>query len=168
MPQLDPNVFLPQIFWLFIIFGLIYLFIAYSAAPRITQVLEKRADRISSDLEAAESLQAQAEKAREAYDLALEDARVKATSTVTIARETIKTNVEAEYNKLTARLHADAEAAEAKISSAKDNALDEVRAMSSDICQEIIRRVSHLDLEDKIVAGSVAQKFDGVKGKANG
>lgn len=168
MPQLDPNVFLPQIFWLFIIFGLIYLFIAYSAAPRITHVLERRADRIASDLEEAGSLQAQAEKAREAYDLALEEARVKATSTVTIERETIKTNVEAEYNKLTARLSADAEAAESKISSAKDKALDEVRAMSSDICKEIIRRVSHLDLEDKIVAGSVAKKFGAVKGNTNG
>ncbi|MCK5425303.1 MAG: hypothetical protein KAI89_08015, partial [Emcibacter sp.] len=96
MPQLDPAVFLPQIFWLFIIFGLIYLFIAYSAAPKITQVLERRQDRIASDLQEAEKLQAQAEEARTAYEKALEEARAKATSTVASKREAIKADVEAE------------------------------------------------------------------------
>ncbi len=168
MPQLDPAVFLPQIFWLVIIFGLIYLFMAYSAAPKITQVLERRQDRISADLAAAANLQAQAEKARITYEKALEDARLKATSLVAAKREAIKADIEAEYSKLTASLGVEAAAAEAKISAAKDKALDEIRAMSADICKEIIRSVSGLDLDEKIVADSVGKKFDAVKGNANG
>ena len=168
MPQLDPAVFLPQIFWLFIIFGLIYLFIAHSAAPKITEVLEKRQDRIASDLADAEKLQAQAEEARASYEKTLEEARAKATSTVTAKREAIKADVEAEYVKLTEKLGRESATAEAKISAAKDKALMEIQAMSADVCSEIIRSVSSLEIDEKIVAEKVKSKFDAVKENANG
>ena len=168
MPQLDPAVFLPQIFWLFILFGLVYLFIAYSAAPKITEVLERRQDRISSDLEEAEKLQARAEQARIAHEKALEEARAKATLTISAKREAIKADVEAEYNKLSEKLGAEAAVAEEKITAAKNKALDDVRAMAADVCQEIISRVSGLDLDKKVVSKAVDGKFDAVKDNANG
>lgn len=168
MPQLDPAVFLPQIFWLFIIFGLVYLFIAHSATPKITQVLERRQDRIASDLQEAEKLQARAEDARTAYEKALEEARIKATSTVTAKRDAIKAEVEAEYNKLSESLSKEAAAAEAKIATAKDKALDDIRTMTADVCGRIIQSISGLDLDEKVITGKVDGKFDAVKGNANG
>lgn len=168
MPQLDPAVFAPQIFWLFVIFGLIYLFIAYSAAPKITEVLERRQDRIASDLEEAERLQAQAEEARASYEKALEEARAKATATISAKREAIKADVEAEYNKLSEKLGAEAAAAEERISVAKDKALVEVQAMAVDVCQEIVVAVSGLNLDKKVVTEVVNGKFAAVKENANG
>jgi len=168
MPQLDLAVFLPQIFWLFVIFGLIYLFIAYSAAPQITQVLERRQDRISSDLAEASSLQAQAETARAAYEKALEEARGKATSMIAAKRDAIKIEVEAEYSKLTEKLGAESAEAEAKISDAKDKALDDIQAMSADICQDIIRSVSGLDLDEKTVTKKLNAQFSTARETANG
>ncbi len=168
MPQLDPAVFAPQIFWLFVIFALIYLFIAYSAAPKITEVLEKRQVRIASDLEEAERLQTQAEEARVSYEKALEDARAQATATVAAKRDAIKADVEAEYNRLTDKLGAEAAAAETRIAAAKDKALDDVRAMAAEVCQEIVVAVSGLELDKKVVAKVVDGKFDAVKENANG
>lgn len=168
MPQLDPDVFLPQIFWLFVLFGLVYLFIAYSAAPKIAEVLERRQDWIASDLQEAEKLQALAEESRISYEKALEEARAKAASTVAAKREAIKADVEAEYNRLSEKLGGEAAVAEAKIAAAKDKALDEIRAVAADVAKDIIKSVSGLDLDEKIIAGSVDKKFDAVKGSANG
>jgi len=168
MPQLDPAVFLPQIFWLFILFGLIYLFIAYSAAPKITRVLEKRQDRIASDLEEAERLQGKAEEARTAYEKAMEEARARALATVASKRNALKLELESEYSGLTGKLAAQAATSEEKISAAKNRALDDIRAMSVDICRDIIRSVSGLDLDEKIVAPAVNSRFDALKEKANG
>lgn len=168
MPQLDPAVFLPQIFWLFVLFGVVYLFIAHSAAPKITEVLERRQDRIASDLQEAEKLQAQAEDARVTYEKALEEARAKATSTVAAKREAIKADVEAEYTKLSASLNKAAAAAEAKIAAAKDKALDEVRIMAADVCKDIILSVSGLELDQKVISASVDNKFNVMKETANG
>ncbi|PHZ85638.1 F0F1 ATP synthase subunit B' [Paremcibacter congregatus] len=163
MPQLDPAVFLPQIFWLAVIFGLIYLFMSLKAAPKIAEVLERRQDRIVSDLEEAEKLQAQADAAREAHEKALEDARAKAASTVAAKREAIKADVEAEYNKLSEKLGGEAAAAEEKISAAKDQALEQVRAMAADVCKDVVASVSGLDLDDKTVAKAVDAKFADMK-----
>ncbi|MCF6195541.1 MAG: hypothetical protein L3J50_02475 [Emcibacter sp.] len=168
MPQLDPAVFLPQIFWLFVLFGLVYLFIAHSATPKITQVLERRQDRIAADLQEAEKLQAQAEGARAAYEKALEEARAKAVATVAEKREAIKLDVEAEYRKLSESLGEQIAEADARIVAAKDKALKDIRVMTADVCGSLIQSVSGLDLDQKAIAAQVDEKFDAVRENGNG
>ncbi|NOZ42297.1 MAG: hypothetical protein GXP02_03900 [Alphaproteobacteria bacterium] len=168
MPQFDPAVFLPQIFWLVILFGLIYLFIAHSAAPKITRVLERRQDRIASDLEEAERMQTTAEQVRTDYDLAMKAARATAASMVAQKRNAIKAEMETEYNQLSGELAAEAALAEQKIIVARDKALDDIRAVSVDVCQDIIQTVSGLDLDEKIISVSVNSRFDMMKETANG
>lgn len=168
MPQLDPEFFLTQIFWLFILFAIIYIFIAKSAAPKITDILERRQDRVSSDLEEAASLQAQAEEARIAHEKALDEARAKATATVAAKREVIKAEVEAEYNKLTEKLSGAAAKAEKRIAKAKGKALDEIRTAAAEACGDIVNRIAGITLDNKMISKSVDMEFDAVKEKANG
>lgn len=168
MPQLDIAFFLPQIFWLVVIFAVLYLFVAYSAAPKIAEVLDKRQNRIAGDLEKAGLLQAQADVARIAHEKAVEDARAKATVTISAKRESIKAKVEADYNALSAKLNEKALQAEKKIQDAKNKALDEVQTVASDICKDIVARISGLSLEDGAVADAVGAEFDSVKEKSNG
>lgn len=168
MPQLDPAVFLPQIFWLVILFGLIYLFIAHSATPKITRVLERRQDRIVSDLEKAERLQGEAEEVRVVHEKAMEEARARAIELVVAKKTALKLDMEGEYSDLTGKLVADAARAEQKIIAAKDKALDDIRAVSVDLCRDVIRCVSGLELDEKTVAPRVNRRFDALKEKANG
>ena len=42
MPQFDPNTFLPQLFWLLVTFGLLYVVLGRALLPRIAGVLEAR------------------------------------------------------------------------------------------------------------------------------
>ncbi|MCF8474828.1 MAG: hypothetical protein K9G26_09035 [Emcibacter sp.] len=168
MPQLDPAVFLPQIFWLVVIFGLIYLFITYNAAPRITEVLERRQSKIASDLEEASDLQVKADEARILYEKSLEQARAKAASTITTKREAIKVDVETQYNKLSEKITAEIAVADEKIKVAKEAALDDVQAMAADICKDVILSVSGLALDEKVIAKVVGGKFTSVKGNVNG
>ncbi|MCL4166673.1 UNVERIFIED_CONTAM: hypothetical protein GTU68_033459, partial [Idotea baltica] len=111
MPQLDPAVFIPQIFWLFVVFALLYIFMARSAAPKIADVLKKRQDKITDDLSQAESLQAKAEEARIAYEKSQADARNSASSIVLSKREELKAEAEAQYQKLSGELAVKAEEA---------------------------------------------------------
>ena len=53
MPQLNPEFFISQIFWLCITFGCLFIFLWKYSLPRIHNVLEKRSKKIiGSSLEA--------------------------------------------------------------------------------------------------------------------
>ncbi|MDG1708375.1 MAG: hypothetical protein P8H03_06415 [Emcibacteraceae bacterium] len=160
MPQLDPAVFIPQIFWLFVVFAALYIFIARNAAPKISEVLKRRQDTIADDLAEAEALQAKAEEARIAFEKSQEDARNNAAAVVLKAREELKASTEAEYQKLSDDLSAKADEAQKRIDEAKDKALGEVRDVASEVCADIVSQISGLKLDGEAVSKVVNAKTD--------
>ena len=61
MPQFDPGTFLPQLFWLTVTFGCLFVVVWRHALPRISEVMAARQRHIDSDLEKAASLRREAE-----------------------------------------------------------------------------------------------------------
>jgi F-type H+-transporting ATPase subunit b len=165
MPQLDPAVFIPQIFWLFIVFAVLYIFMSRTAAPRISKVLKDRQDRIANDLSEAEALQAKAEQARVAYEKSQTDARNNAAALVLNKREELKAEAEAGYKVLSDSINAKADEAQKNINAAKDKAISEVREVATEVCADIVAKISGLKLDSKAVTKTVAAKTDNlVKG----
>ncbi len=56
MPQLNPLDWGPQLIWLLITFGILYVLMVKVALPRIGAVIEARADHIAKDLAEADKL----------------------------------------------------------------------------------------------------------------
>lgn len=158
MPQLDIAFFIPQIFWLFVVFTVLYFFMSRSAAPKISEVLKKRQNVITDDLAVAENLQAQAEQARIAFEKSQSDARDAAAGFILSNREEIKAEIDSEYQKLSEVLNAKADEAQSRIEAAKDKALGDVRDVATEVCLEIISKVSGISLDNKVVSKIVADK----------
>ena len=62
MPQLNPEFWIAQIFWLILIFSSLYLIIWKKFLPRITYSIENRKSRVVNDLDEAQKLKENAEK----------------------------------------------------------------------------------------------------------
>ena len=77
-PPLDPDTFAPQLVWLALTFGLLYLILKRVALPRVGEVIEERADRVKRDLAQAEKLKTDTAAALADYEQALAEARAKA------------------------------------------------------------------------------------------
>jgi len=73
MPQLNPEFFVSQLFWLVVTFSFLFVFLWRVSLPRISNVLEKRERKITEDLTAAKELQAEASQIQEEIENGLFD-----------------------------------------------------------------------------------------------
>lgn len=78
MPQLDISTYASQLFWLFICFGLLYLFTSRVSSPLIGGVLKERRQRIEGALRQGLELQMQSEVLRAEFERVLADKRTQA------------------------------------------------------------------------------------------
>ena len=141
MPQLNPLDWAPQLIWLVITFGILYLLMKWVALPKIGSVIEARQARIAGDLEAADKLRRQTEEAIAAYEQALAEAKARAHAIAQGARNKLKDEVAAERAALEHDLAAKSAEAEARIHQAKVSALKDVNAVASETAAEIVRRL---------------------------
>ena len=141
MPQLNPLDWGPQLIWLLITFGILYLLMVYVALPRIGGVIEARAAHIAKDLATADSLRRETEEAIAAYEQALAEAKQKAHAIVEEGRTRLKEETAAERAKLESELGKKSAEAEARINAAKTSAMREVNNVAADVAADIVRQL---------------------------
>jgi F-type H+-transporting ATPase subunit b len=141
-PPFQTENFAPQIFWLVIIFGLLYVLMSRIALPRVGGIIENRGAKIAADLGAAREMQSKAQAAAAANDENLRRRREEAQA---IGREA-QNKIAAE----TARQRAIAEseagekirAADERIASAKTTALANVEQIAVDAAASIVEKLT--------------------------
>lgn len=140
-PPLDPNNFAPQIIWLAITFAMLYWLMSKIALPRIGEVIEERRDRIQRDLDAAEALKAETEKAIADYEQALSDARSKASGIARETREKLAAQTDKKRQESEAQVNAKIAEAEGRIDAMKTKALTSVSDIASETASAIVAKL---------------------------
>jgi F-type H+-transporting ATPase subunit b len=141
MPQLNPLDWSPQLIWLVITFGILYLLMKRVALPKIGSVIEMRQGRIAGDLGEADKLRRETQEAIAAYEQALAEAKARAHAIAQEARNKLNDEVSAERAELEQDLAAKSAEAQARILAAKTSALKDVNAVASQTAAEIVRRL---------------------------
>jgi len=142
MPQLNPLDWAPQLIWLVLTFGVLYLLMVWIALPRIGSVIEKRAAHIEGDLETAEKFRRDTEEAIAAYEQALAEAKQKAHAIVEEGRAKLKAETDAKRAKLEEELDAKSAEAEKRIEAAKTSAMKEVNAVAAEVAADIVKKLT--------------------------
>lgn len=141
LPQLDLTKFPTQIIWLGATFLVLYVVMAKTALPRVTQILEERQFRIDDNLKKAEQLKADAEAAAKAYEDALQDSRAQAQDILKSARDRMADDAAKQTAELTDRLSAEVSEAEARIAKSKEEALADLRGIAVEVVAEAASRL---------------------------
>ncbi|MAV88558.1 MAG: F0F1 ATP synthase subunit B' [Rhodospirillaceae bacterium] len=133
MPQLDISTFLPQIVWLIITFGVLYILMAKLALPRIGSILEQRQNRIEDNLGMAQNLKRESEADAKAYEAAIVEAREQARSSIQLAIKEMSEQSQRRQSELNDRLVAELKSAEERIGEAKKKAMSNISETAEDI-----------------------------------
>ncbi|MEQ3672865.1 F0F1 ATP synthase subunit B' [Pseudophaeobacter sp.] len=160
MPQLDPDTFGNQIFWLAIALVAIYLILSRVALPRIAAVLAERQGTITNDLAAAEDLKAKAVEAEDAYNKALADARAEAQRIAAETRAEIQVGLDEAIAKADEQIAAKAAESEKAIGEIKAGALESVKVVAADTAEALVTALGG-KADAKAVATAVADRMKG-------
>jgi len=161
MPQLNPDWFANQIFWLVVTLVAIFFILNRIVIPRIANVLADRHDTIQRDLEKAEELKQKAVEAEEAYNKALADARVEASNIVAETKAEIQKDLDIAIAKADAEISAKSAEGEVKIKDIRDNATKAVKVVATDTAAAIVDAVMPAANDAKSVKAAVATRLKG-------
>lgn len=157
MPQFNPEFFPSQLFWLAVSFGLLYILMSRVALPRIGEVIEERRDRIQRDLDSAEKMKRETEKALAGYEKALADARTRAGGLAKETRQKLSAEVDAERHRVDAQVNAKIAQAEASITATKTKAMSSIGEIASDIAGSVVGKLTGTDASPDEVRQALQQ-----------
>ena len=82
MPQLDPEFWVSQVFWLIISFGLLFIVLSKFILPTISDNLERRRSQILENIETAEKQRKESDNNLKEFEKKLSNSRAEASSLI--------------------------------------------------------------------------------------
>lgn len=141
LPQFNTDTFASQLFWLFVSFGILYIFFAKTALPRLSSVMEDRMMTVRGDLEQAEMMGRDAEETKKAYEQAITNAHNEAHAYILEVTEALRQDAaneaEAFKNKSNAEIENLETQADKAINAIKSDLADTVAEITSDIVEKL-------------------------------
>ena len=141
MPQLEVSTFVPQLFWLAITFGLLFLLMWKVGLPRVGGLIEARRKRIDDDLARAAQLKDEAEAALAAYQQTLATARAQAQAAVKETTDRLAAEAAERRRQLGESLAQQVAAAERDIVAAKQRALTEMHEVAVEVARSVTEKI---------------------------
>ena len=159
LPQLNPEFYASQIFWLAIIFGFLFIVLSRVTLPKIASGLAARKSRIEGDLGAAEQSKKDASDALAAYEAALAQARSKALALADENRKRIVGEIESLKSAADAKAVDAMSKAEARIAAERTRAESSIRSAAAEAAASIVERL----IGAPVSGDEAARAVDGVK-----
>ena len=164
LPQLDISTWPNQLLWLAITFTVGYFLMSKVITPRIGAVLDTRKQTISDNLKRAKDANAEAKKMKQAYEDALEAARVTAAQAANKAMSDAKAQAETAEADLSAKLAKKTKAAEAKLAKMRDEAIANIHDVAKELTIDTIGNVTGMKVT-KVDADKALKKVAKLSGQ---
>ena len=155
MPQLNPEFFVSQLFWLIVTFSFLLVFLWRISLPRIGNVLEKRERKISEDLTAAKDLQVEAEKIQDTIENQLKQARADASDMIKTSSLSLQDKAQVELTKLDKELDAKIEQSTETIEKNKNESVSQIQSQINEITKLTLSKVVSFDISNDEIKSAI-------------
>ena len=157
MPQLDPEYWPSQIFWLIIIFFTIYILISKIFIPKIKGSIDMREDKIRKDLEEAKTFKEQAELKLKEYNSLMDTAKIDVKKIISKSRQKLNEDMQIKRDEAQKKIDAEILNAETEITKFKKDSFNKVNLISQGIASDLIKDIFGEDLNKSSIEASVLQ-----------
>jgi len=155
MPQLNPEFWAAQIFWLILIFAGLYLTIWKIFLPKITYSIESRKSKMVSDLSEAQKLKENAEKKLKEYEKIIEDAKKEAKKIIQDSNKVLELDLEKKKKEFSNEVEKEILIAEKEIVNLRKSSVQNINKIATEISEEIIKQIIDSEVNKSNVAAIV-------------
>ena len=155
MPQLDPEFWTAQVFWLILIFCSLYLVIWKIFLPRITYSIENRKSRIVNDLNETQKLKENAEKKLKEYNEIIENSKKDAKKIIEDSKKKLDRNIENKKQKFNDEIEKELITVEKEIRDLKKTSILSISKIATETSSEIIKHIIGTEVNKSNVSAIV-------------
>tara|TARA_Y100000590_G_scaffold324125_1_gene367644 strand:+ start:116 stop:694 length:579 start_codon:yes stop_codon:yes gene_type:complete len=155
MPQLNPEFWIAQVFWLIIIFISLYVVVWKLFLPRITYSIENRKSKIVNDLDEAQKLKEKAEKKLDEYNKIIEQSKKEAKKIIDESRKKLDKDIENKRLKFNAEIEKELLACEKEIKDLKKSSISNIKSIAKDTSSEVIKKITNIEINKSSVSAIV-------------
>ena len=141
MPQLNPEFWSSQVFWLILIFSSLYVIIWKLFLPKITNSIENRKLKIVNDLNETQKLKDNAEKKLQEYNEIIENSKKDAKKIIEDGKKKLNREIESKKQKFNEEIEKELTNVEKEIKNLKKSSMLAINKIAEDISSEIIKQV---------------------------
>ena len=155
MPQLNPEFWASQIFWLILTFSSLYLIIWKVFLPKITLSIENRKSRVVNDLDEAQKLKENAEKKLNEYNKIIEESKKEAKKIIEDNKNKLDRDIKNKKHKFNDEIEKELMAAEKEIKDLKKSSISNINNIAAETSAEIIKQIINIEVNKSSVVAIV-------------
>ena len=168
MPQLNPEFWVSQIFWLIITFASLFLVLSKFILPKISKNIEFRKSQILENIETAEKQKEESENKIKEYKNLILKSKNEARNYFNEARKKILQDLDKKREKLESELNEEINSAEKEIIELKNNAPEKINKIAVETSSNLIRQLIGEEVNNSSISAIVDDLSKKNKGKYYG
>ena len=157
MPQLDPEFWFSQIFWLVISFGILIIVLSKFILPNISSNLESRKSQILENIEKAEKQRNDSEAKIKEYEKIIFDSRSKAKNIISEAKKNVILEINKKRDLLDAELNNEINIVEKEIIDLMKKSPIKINQIAVDTSSDIIKQLIGADVNKSNISAIVEE-----------
>ena len=155
MPQLNPEFWISQIFWLTLTFGILYIILSKLILPKISANLELRKSQIQENIEAAEKQRKESEIKLKEYDEIILKSRIKANDIFKDSREKVIKDINIKKEALDKQIDEEIKKVEKEINQLKETSPEKINKIAIEISSDILKKLIGADVNNSSISAIV-------------
>ena len=155
MPQLNPDYWVSQIFWVILIFGTLYVILWRIILPKINVNLENRKSQILTDLDDAQKFEDKSKEKLSDYNKILNQAKQEAKKILDATKTKVNRDIENKKNQFNLEIVKEIENAEKEIKTMKLSSIKDINTIAIETSSEIVRKIVGTEVNASSVSAIV-------------
>ena len=167
MPQLNPEFWVSQIFWLIFSFGILFIILSKAILPKISANLESRKSQILENVEMADKQRKISEEKNKQYEEIILQSNNEAKKHFNETKKKILNDIKKKSDQLENQINDEIKSVEKEIETLKNNSSEKINKIAIETSQSLIKQLIGAELNNSSISAIVEDLSKRNKEKLN-